>query len=185
MKTKTVVFAVCLIGPFTFAASQQSPNQQGEKTKSSEAMCPMHDTHSQGSGPSAAMNARGVKGMGFSQTATTHHFLLRPDGGVIQVEVKNPPNTTDRDNIRKHLAHIALAFKDGDFDIPMFVHDTVPPGVAEMKRLRGKIDYSFEETPAGGRVVISTADQESVAAIHKFLCFQIEEHKTGDPTEIR
>jgi len=32
MKTKTVVFTVCLIGLVTFAVARQSPNQQGEKT---------------------------------------------------------------------------------------------------------------------------------------------------------
>lgn len=105
-------------------------------------------------------------------------------GGVIQVEAKDAPDTTNRDGIRMHLTHIAKAFANGDFDIPMFVHDTVPPGVPEMKRLREKIRYSFEETPTGGHVVIATADKESVIAIHKFLRFQIEKHKTGDPTEI-
>jgi hypothetical protein len=54
-----------------------------------------------------------------------------------------------------------------------------------MKGLREKIEYSFEETPAGGRVVIATADQESLAAVHRFLRFQIQEHKTGDLTEGR
>jgi hypothetical protein len=54
-----------------------------------------------------------------------------------------------------------------------------------MKRLREKIRYSFEETPAGGRVVIATPDKESLTAIHKFLRFQIEEHKTGDPTDVK
>ena len=34
------------------------------------------------------------------------------------------------------------------------------------------------------RVTIATADQESIAAIHKFMRFQIEAHKTGDPTEV-
>jgi hypothetical protein len=67
----------------------------------------------------------------------------------------------------------------------MFVHDTVPPGVPEMKKLREKIRYSFKETPNGGRVVIASTDQEALAAIHIFLRFQVEEHKTGDPTEIR
>jgi len=38
-----------------------------------------------------------------------------------------------------HLAHIAPAFQNGDFDTPMFVHDTVPPGVPKMKKLRGGI----------------------------------------------
>jgi hypothetical protein len=123
--------------------------------------------------------------MGFSQTATTHHFLLKDDGGVIQVEANRADDATNRDNIRMHLAHIAQLFTNGDFDIPMFVHDTVPPGVPEMKRLREKIRYSFDETPSGGRVVIATADQEALAAIHRFLRFQIEEHKTADPTAVR
>jgi hypothetical protein len=185
MKTQVLAVVVCLIVSFTSVAAQQSSNQQEQITESSEATCPMHDAHSHGSEPSAALNQRGEKGMGFSQTATTHHFLIKPNGGVIQVEVNDPADTTDRDNIRRHLAHVAHAFRDGDFNIPMFVHDTVPPGVEEMKRLRDKIEYSFEETRAGGRVVIITANQESVAAIHKFLRFQIEEHKTRDPTEGR
>jgi len=184
MKTKVLVVAACLIVPFTFAAAQESSHQQEEKTKGSEATCPMHAAHSHGPA-SAAMKERGEKEMGFSQTATTHHFLMRRDGGVIQVEVNDPTDATDRDNIRKHLTHIAQAFRHEDFDIPMFVHDTVPPGVAEMKRRREKIEYSFEESPVGGRVVIATADRESLAAIHKFLRFQIEEHKTGDSTEVR
>jgi hypothetical protein len=62
----------------------------------------------------------------------------------------------------------------------MFVHDTVPPGVPEMKRLQKNIQYSFEETPNGGRVVISSTDKEALTAIHQFFRFQIEEHKTGD-----
>jgi hypothetical protein len=83
-----------------------------------------------------------------------------------------------------HLGHIARAFPNGDFDIPMFVHDTVPPGVPEMKRLQKQIRYSFEETPTGGRVVITSTDKDALSAIHRFLRFQIEEHKTGDPVEV-
>jgi len=54
-----------------------------------------------------------------------------------------------------------------------------------MKRLRNDIEYSFEETPNGGRVVISSANKEAIEAIHRFLRFQIEEHKTGDPVDAR
>jgi hypothetical protein len=114
-------------------------------------------------------------------TATTHHFFLKQDGGVIQVEANDQKDETNRDNIRMHLGHIARALQSGDFDIPMFVHNTVPPGVPEMKRLQKQIRYIFEETPAGGRVAISTTNAEALAAIHRFLRFQIEEHKTGDP----
>ncbi len=156
---------------------QSSSDQKGDK-QCSQCICPMHDAHSQ-------MNERGEKGMGFSQTATTHHFFLNPTGGVIQVEVNDPSDALNRNNIRMHLGHIAQAFQKGDFDIPMFVHGTVPPGVEEMKTLQKNIRYSFEETPNGGRVVISSADKGALAAIHCFLRFQIEEHKTGDPTEVR
>jgi len=44
--------------------------------------------------------------------------------------------------------------------------------------LRKNIRYSFEETPNGGRVVIMSADKDALDAIHRFLRFQIEEHKT-------
>jgi hypothetical protein len=177
---KKIIFAVTGLSLVCAAnlAAQQSANDPKTDKKSSEAACPMHDAHSQ-------MNERGEKGMGFSQTGTTHHFFLKPDGGVIQVEANDPTDETNRNNIRMHLAHIAQAFQSGDFDVPMFVHDTVPPGVPEMKRLQKNIHYSFEDTPNGGRVVIASSDKEALAAIHRFLRFQIEEHKTGDPMDAR
>lgn len=157
---------------------QLSTSQEKAPPIHDMSLCPvLQNTH-------AHMNARGEAGMGFSQTATHHHFLIQPDGGVIQVETKNPDDTGERDNIRHHLAHIAQAFANADFDIPMFVHDSIPPGVPEMKKLRQKITYSFQETPAGGQVVIRTPDPQGLAAIHKFLRYQIEEHQTGDPVEL-
>ena len=57
---------------------------------------PTPDMHS-------GMNERGEKGMGFSQTATTHHFLLSPTGGAIQVEANDPNDKNSRDTILMHL----------------------------------------------------------------------------------
>ena len=151
------------------AQSNQKPESQTES--------PMHAAHTE-------MNERGEKGMGFSQTATTHHFLLNSNGGVIQVEANDSADATNRNEIRMHLGHVAKAFQSGDFDIPMFVHDTVPPGVREMKRLRKNIQYSFEKTPNGGRVIIFSTNKEALDAIHRFLRFQIEEHKTGDQIDV-
>jgi len=124
----------------------------------------------------------GEQGMGFSQTATIHHFLASDDGGAIQVEAKDPKDTKSREEIRMHLGHIARAFAAGDFDIPMFVHDTkTVPGVADMQRLKANLRYKFVETKLGGKVEIASSDPEAVAAVHRFLRFQIEEHQTGDP----
>jgi hypothetical protein len=187
-----LVVAVSLFLPLTRATGQQASNAQQGKAGSTEAMCPLHDAHIKAHddkgimpGLDSQMKDRGESenGMRFSQSATTHHFLMKSNGGVIQVESNDAGDVASRGNIRRHLAHIAQAFANGDFHIPMFVHDTVPPGVSEMKRLRERIRYAFEETPSGGRVVITTPDKESLTAVHKFLRFQIEEHKTGDPTQ--
>ena len=176
---KRIVFAlvICVLVFLSSVSAQEKSTEEKHDAPSSAMKCPMHDTHSK-------MNERGEKGMGFSQTATAHHFLLKPDGGVIQVEAKNAADTSSRVDIQMHLTHIREAFSNGDFEIPMFVHDTVPPGVPAMKRLRDKIHYSFEETPSGGRVVITTHDKDALHAIHEFLIFQIKEHDTGDSTEL-
>ncbi len=53
-----------------------------------------------------------------------------------------------------------------------------------MKRGRTSIRWIYEETPEGGRVTASTKDPAALAAIHEFLRFQIEDHRTGDSTEV-
>jgi hypothetical protein len=124
--------------------------------------------------------------MGFDQARTTHHFLLFDDGGAIDVTVREPTDTKNRDAIRSHLPHIAMMFGDGNFDAPMLVHDsTNVPGTKLMTERRSLIRYQYVETPDGGRVDIVTSDRAALAAVHAFLTFQIAEHQTGDPTTVR
>ena len=87
----------------------------------------------------------------------------------------------NRDDIRIHLRHIAHAFQTGDFDIPMFVHDTVAPGVPEMKRLQEDIRYVFEETPNGGRVVISSTDKDAPMRFAVSCVFRLKSTKQVNP----
>jgi hypothetical protein len=132
----------------------------------------------------AGVDERGDHVMGFDHEKTTHHFLLTPEGGVISVSVKDEADTASRDAIRTHLSHIAKMFAEGDFEAPMLIHERVPPGVPVMKEKKSDIRYAFEETKAGGRVVISTSDPKALAAIHDFLRFQISDHQTGDSSEV-
>jgi hypothetical protein len=132
----------------------------------------------------AKVAERGDHVMGFDHTKTTHHFRLAPAGGAIEVSANDPADKESRDAIRGHLSHIATMFAAGDFDAPMLIHDRVPPGVPAMKRKKDRIGWKFEETEDGGRVLIETKDAEALAAVHEFLRFQIEDHQTGDPTEI-
>lgn len=132
-----------------------------------------------------AVDQRGDQGMGFSHDRTAHHFTLTGAGGVISAEALDPADTATRDSIRGHFAHIAHAFASGDFELPMFIHDVIPPGAETMKRLRKVITYRAEPTERGARVLVRTANPEALAAVHDFLRFQITDHRTGDPLEVR
>ena len=139
----------------------------------------------QGAAPTPAQSAdhRAEHAMGFDQQRTTHHFRIEADGGTIEVTAKDPSDKTSIDQIRMHLRHIAGAFADGDFSLPLFVHDTDPPGAAVMKDRRKTMTFSYAEMNAGGKVVIRTADAAAKQALYEFLRFQIREHKTGDPMD--
>ena len=127
------------------------------------------------------VNKRGDHAMGFSHEKTTHHFRLFADGGAIEVIADDAQS---RDEIREHLSHIATMFAAGNFEMPMFIHDRVPPGVPAMKRLKRQIKYAYEPLDNGGRVRITTANPDAVKAIHAFLRFQITDHKTGDSLDV-
>jgi hypothetical protein len=131
------------------------------------------------------VDRRGAHVMGFDQARTIHHFFLYEDGGSIDVSVKDPSDKTDLDAIRAHLPHIATMFTAGNFDAPMLVHDTNVPGTSEMAAMKDRLRYRFVQTPKGGRVDITTTDPDALAAVHRFLRFQISDHHTGDSTEVR
>lgn len=132
----------------------------------------------------AGVDQRGDQVMGFSHEKTAHHFRLKPDGGSIEVEVKDLNDTASRDRIRIHLQHITRKFAAGDFTAPMLIHAKTPPGVPVMKQLKTAIKYQFEEIERGGRVRITTSNAKAIAAIHEFLRFQISDHRTGDSGKV-
>jgi hypothetical protein len=164
-------------------ASKRADKQDGMKD------CPMHEQHQAASAghdhAKHELDQRGDQGMGFAQDKTTHHFLLSKDGGAIQVTANSASDKASTEEIQMHLRHIARAFQSGDFNIPMFVHDQTPPGVAVMTKLKDQIKYRYEMAENGGRVMISSENAEAVKAVHEFLRFQIKEHETGDAVEVK
>ena len=152
--------------------------------------CPMGAAHSDcplASGPGHSHDrvakGRAEAGMGFARAKTIHHFRLRADGGAIEVTVADPKDAESLAQVRAHLARLRSMFAAGDFSIPMFVHDGVPPGTRTMQRRAAAIRYRYEEISEGGRVSLSTGDPDALDAIHDFLRFQIAEHETGDPAD--
>ncbi len=198
MRKVTSILAAFIAAILFTSPAFSGPQQDSPKDKSKEDVmkdCPLHEqhmeanksaasAHSHQSASGSTLKSRGNAAMGFEQSKTTHHFLLKLDGGAIQVQANDAQDTVSLGQIRKHFHRIAAAFAAGDFQIPMMVHDTLPPGVTAMKRLSAKIQYTYEETPTGARVVIKTADPSALDAIHDFLRYQIHEHETGDPGTI-
>jgi hypothetical protein len=133
----------------------------------------------------AEVDQRGDEGMGFSHAMTGHHFHLLPDGGSIEVESDSSEDNASKEAIRRHMLKIAGMFAQGDFSLPMFIHDTVPPGVEVMKRLKDQIAYTAENTGKGAQVRIITGNPEALVAVHQFLRFQIKDHRTNDPLAIQ
>jgi hypothetical protein len=148
-------------------------------TAQDHASCPMAGSHT----GRDQVDHRHDQATGVSHQASVHHFLLEKDGGSIRLEAKDAADTEARDRIREHLQVIARSFTAGDFNLPMSIHDQLPPGAREMARRKGAIRYSYAPSEKGGVVRISTDDARAKAAVHQFLRFQIREHGTNDPTE--
>jgi len=132
----------------------------------------------------ADVKQHGAEAMGFDQDKTTHHFRLYKDGGAVEAQANDPADKASIAQIRDHLKQQAKRFAAGDFGAPQHTHGQVPPGVDAMTRLRSKIQYEFQPTERGGRLRITTADAQAIAAVHDFLRFQIEDHATGDKTSV-
>jgi hypothetical protein len=148
--------------------------------------CPMpaqHMKEAQSKQHYEGVDKRGAahEGMGFSQSATTHHFLLTENGGIIQVTANDPVDKDSIAEVQQHFEHIRMSFAKGDFSIPHFVHDQTVPGVKVMQQQKASIRYTAEKIDNGARLRMETKSPEALAAIHEFLRFQIADHRTGDP----
>jgi hypothetical protein len=126
------------------------------------------------------VNEHGDHVMGFSHEKTTHHFELRYEGGAIDVRANDVRDTESRNQIRTHFRHIARMFAEGNFNAPMLVHGVAVPGTATMTRLKNQLHWKLRETARGARITVTADNKESLDAVHEFLRFQIDDHKTGD-----
>jgi hypothetical protein len=169
---EALIVAVALIGVASIFA--QAPQPAPSKPPSNGSAAERQE----------GVTSRGDHAMGFPHETTTHHFRLYNTGGAIEVLANDASDSATRDEIRMHLSHIVKLFSAGDFHIPMFIHDAMPPGAAVMSKRRQLIRYHYQETERGAKIQITTADSEAQQAIHAFLRFQIADHQTGDTTQL-
>lgn len=172
---------------FVLLAALGCVAQESSKPEDDMVDCPMHAKHQAAEDKHfEGVQKRGEahEGMGFSQTETTHHFILTTNGGYIQVTANDPKDTASIEQVQAHFQHISMLFAQGDFNIPHFVHAQNPPGVKTMQKFKNQIAYTNQKLENGAKLVISTKSPQAVTAIHDFLKFQITDHRTGDPLEV-
>lgn len=115
--------------------------------------------------------------MGFSHQKTIHRFQDTKTGGIIEATTKAKDDAEQRNAIQRHFQQIAKAFPQGDFSMPLAIHDRLPDGAAEMKTAGAAIQYRYEALSNGARLHLVTKDAVALAAIHRFLAFQRSEHR--------
>lgn len=169
MKRRDVVMAVGLL-----AASMVGTDTAFADRAHDHASCPHRpvDAHA------AGVDHRHDETTGMAPDTSVHHFEITGRGGVIRLEAASATDEAGRDQARGHLQHVAQAFAAGDFSMPMFIHGQVPPGASTMTRLRDAIRYRYEPTDRGGQITIDTSNRQARRAIHDFLRFQIQDHRT-------
>jgi hypothetical protein len=124
-----------------------------------------------------AVDRRGDKVMGFSHQKTIHRFEDTKTGGIIEATTKAKEDAEQRGAIQRHFQQIAKAFPQGDFSMPVAIHDRLLDGAAEMKSAGAAIQYRYEALPHGARLHLVTKDASALAAIHRFLAFQRSDHR--------
>lgn len=139
--------------------------------------CPAHAKHTD-------VDRRGDRVMGFSHEKTKHTFRLFEDGGAIEVRANDPKDAESIARIRAHFKDIEKDFTAGVFTRPEEIHARMPDGADVMRELRAEIRYRYEELPAGARLRVTTKNRRAVEAVHRFLKFQISDHRTGDHTHV-
>ncbi len=181
-----IIASAILVFSLAGGIQQEKPASEEKPSSHDTSSCPVHeqqraaaqDAHQQ------AVIERGDHVMGFSHDKATHHFLLYPDGGAIDVQANKPEDPATRDAIRSHFTHIVKMFAEGDFSAPLLIHSQNPPGTEAMKQLREQIQYKLENTASGARTRITTKNAEALQAVHTSLRFQIKDHQTSDSTEV-
>ena len=124
-----------------------------------------------------AMDHRHGDVVGADPSSLAHRFVSTASGGDVILDRKAGDTLTIA-QIRTHLDEIAKAFSTGDFSTPMMIHEKAADGADVMTRKASVIKYEVESTAAGGTLHITTSDPEALAAIHRFIEFQVREHRT-------
>lgn len=125
----------------------------------------------------AEVAARGAQVMPFDLAATSHIFTKNRNGGLQQVQVRNPKDKEQLRLVRSHLREIAGHFQAGDFSAPASIHGEAMPGLAQLKQARpGEITVHYKELRDGAQIRYATSNPALVPVLHQWFDAQLSDH---------
>ncbi|SEN57606.1 aspartate carbamoyltransferase [Nitrosomonas marina] len=120
---------------------------------------------------------RGVHIMPFDLEKTVHVFSKTQHGGVQQVIANDESDTGQIRQIREHLLEISVAFGQGDFSYPEYIHGAGMPGLAALKTAKpGQIRIEYTELPDGAQINYFSPLPRLIEAIHQWFDAQLSDH---------
>ncbi len=117
----------------------------------------------------------GAQVMPFDQKQAMHMFLPSATGGVVEVVVHDM-DATPIALVRSHLLQEAAMFTRGDYSDPAYIHGKTMPGLTQLESAASRVSVRYFETPTGAAIMLASADQELVSAIHQWLAAQQRDH---------
>jgi hypothetical protein len=124
----------------------------------------------------AMIHGMGHEVMPFALGATQHVFEITSTGGVQDVVARDPGDTGQIREIREHLSHEAMRFTAGDFSDPRSLHGSDMPGLRELSAGAERLQITYSDLEAGGRITYVATDTELVTAIHRWFGAQLSDH---------
>jgi hypothetical protein len=124
----------------------------------------------------SSMLQRGDIAMGFNQNKIMHYFIATPTGGEIMIVALNSNDNDTIKQIKNHVLDIQKEFSQGNFTKPFYIHAQQVPGTKLMAEKKDLIRYSIRQINNGSVLLLTTNDQQLVAAIHQFIAFQTAQH---------
>jgi hypothetical protein len=120
----------------------------------------------------------GAQVMPFDQSQATHMFLSDPNGGVLEIVVRDM-NQTQIALVRSHLLQEAARFTSGNYTDPAYIHGKTMPGLDQLQSRALAVSVRYFETPTGAAITFSSSDRDMVSAIHQWLAAQQRDHNSG------
>jgi hypothetical protein len=114
--------------------------------------------------------------MGFNQNKIMHYFIATPTGGEIMIVALNSNDNDTIKQIKNHVLDIQKEFSQGNFTKPFYIHAQKVAGTKLMAEKKDLIRYSIRQINNGSVLLLTTNDQQLVAAIHQFIAFQTAQH---------